>query len=184
MTTLAEPTRDEVLQWLTLTESQPIEAVDHFWPRSADADRDRLCGRVRQWLRRARNGEITTRVRPPPVGAAAGEPPEPPPSVPAREPAAEPEEDVGIPALRRQLAARMEDVERARKDGRLQLVKGLDERVSKVRAELEAALERERKIVRLDPTPAAICAELERRAEAIALRAEMYRRRALRGEEG
>lgn len=66
-------------------------------------------------------------------------------------------------------------VARVRHDNRA--VSQLDARLSAVRLEYDKATELERRVVKVERTPAAICALLEARHEAIALRAELFRRR-------
>jgi hypothetical protein len=50
-----EPTRAEVLGWLTRTGRTAAEAVDHFWPGSIGADRTRVHARIRKWAQLARD---------------------------------------------------------------------------------------------------------------------------------
>lgn len=176
------PTRDEVLGWLALTGRSQSEAVDHFWPNVADDERRRVGDRVRQWVKRARDaglGGVAPGLAGPPAAAANHQAP------PAhnRENDDERDERIGLTRLdflERQLRDNLRALDRAIEIGRLNLWSQIDRRVSDVFEKLETARERERKIVRLERTPAAICAELDRRADAIALRAEMQRRKAER----
>lgn len=188
----AEPTREEVLQWLAHTGRTQLECVDELWGPVSDQERRRIAARVRQWVRRARNEPTpSARQPPPPARNAAGPspavapptvsalPPDPPP---ARPPAPTP--DLGrVEWLRAQLAELLYDAAQARTRGDLRLVPTLDRRLSEVRAELDDELSRTRGAVNIERTPGALYAELDRRARAIALRAEMARRREAREEQ-
>jgi hypothetical protein len=176
---LPEPTREEVLTWLGLTNKTPMEAVDHFWPGSGDEDRHRRCARVRKWAQRARDTAAGVRDAAPPL------PPVPSldaSSIPRPELVPKPadEEEDRLTWLRRQLREAEQDLALARAEKRNKDIATFGARASKARDEYDQAMERERRIVRLARTPGAISAELARRADAIALRAELWRRRALK----
>lgn len=109
--------------------------------------------------------------------AATAPPPPPPAPSGAAEASAALER---VPFLRQQLVSLLGDVERARRTGDLRAIPQLDRRVAEVREELDQAVHLERQVVRLDRTATAICAEIERRAEAIRIRAEIERRNRIR----
>jgi hypothetical protein len=89
-----------------------------------------------------------------------------------------------IAFLQRQLAQLETDAADARATRQLRLVPAIDKRISDVRADLDMEMERERRVVRLERTPTAICSRLREVAQAVALRAEMHRRAAERAARG
>lgn len=171
----AEPSRVVVLQWLELTGKSQSEAVDHFWPDALDAERKRIEARVRKWVQRARAaGEAT--VAPPLAGPEPATGPPPPRPTGAPGVSALSVEQGQLDFLETQLRERLQDHATVRAAGRWKDADALDRRISAIRRDLDLARERESRIVRLPRSPAEICAELARRYDAIALRAEMRRR--------
>ncbi len=189
--TAGEPTRAEVLQWLSLTGRSQGECIAELWGPLDDESRRRVEARVRQWVRRARSGEVPTRTGPPPAAQQAGPAPAGVPRTPASPPPApapavssnreaSASAETRIAFLTRKLAELEQDVADARATRQLRLVPGLEKQISSYRADLDLELERERRVVRLERTPLAICARLREVAPAVALRAEMHRRAAER----
>lgn len=183
-TTEGEPEREVVLTWITTTGRTQGDAVDHFWPGLIGAEREKREARVRQWVRRARQGGTPIPAGhggPRPAGLP---PPKPTPAAPVSQlhPATTLEQ---IPAIERQVdqVERLIDDVLAQRGAGLKYYASLDRRRSEVRADLELARERERRIVKLERTPGAIAAELAKRQDAIALRAELFRRRSAREDE-
>lgn len=185
---MTEPTRLEVLAWLERTGRSVADAVTHFWGPQDAKTRERNYERVKKWAQRARKaatkGETTPKPASTPRPAAAAAPP---PAGSGSSPSAQRAEAAAalgrVPFLQRQLVQLLQDMESARHGGDLRAIPQLDKRVAEVRVELDQAIELERQVVRLDRTATAIALELERRAEAIRIRAEIERRnQARRGE--
>src|SRR5262245_36739471 len=171
-----EPTRVEVLQWLELTGRAQSDAVAHFWPDAGDQERRRVEARVRKWVQRDRE-RGRSRVVAPLAGPAPAAPTPQPRAVNRETAPAELDPDADpVDFLSAYLRNLLSDLEKARLAGRYRDARQLDRPILEVRARLQAERERERGVVRLPRTPAAISAELQRRAPAIALRAEMRRR--------
>ena len=180
---MAEPTRVEVLAWMERTGGTPSAAVDHFWPGLGDPERSKWRSRVKQWAHRARAGASERPTATPPasrtssteLGARLDA---------SRSPATAPEDLSAagdtVPRavyLRQQLARLEFDIELARTTGQLRLVPQLNKQITDVRAQLDAALEPERRVLKLERTATAVAAEILRRAKALELRAEIERRR-------
>jgi hypothetical protein len=169
---LPEPTRDEVLRWLAFTGKTAMEAVIHFFPELRGNARRKKSAAIRQWLVRVRSGDIVLRDGPEPITVK---------DIPKPDLGPKPvsEDEDRISALRRYLRDLESDLTNARRDDQ-KLIPSLSKRLSEARDEYDKAMERERRVVRLERTPGAISAELARRADAIALRAELWRRRTLK----
>lgn len=174
-----------MLQWLTLTGRSQSECIAELWGPLDDETRRRVDARVRQWVRRARSGEVATRTGVPPAAQLNGPAPAGVPAGP-RVAASASNREATAPAetrmafLLRKLRELEQDVTDARETRQLRLVPGIEKQISSYRADLDLEMERERRVVRLERTPAAICARLREVAQAVALRAEMHRRAAER----
>ena len=189
----------EMLAWMVQWDATPADAIDRFHPGLTADDRTRMLNTLRKAARRARDrgDPAPPKLRSPydTVGAARHredmdrEPDEAPPARapqperPERPPAPTPDMDRAT-FLRAQLENNLFDLAVARDRLDHRAVSVLDARLSAVRLEYDKATELERRVVRVERTPAAICALLEERYEAIALRAELFRRRRALAEAG
>lgn len=175
---MTEPTRPEVVAWLERTGRSVADAVTHFWGPQDAKTRERNYERVKKWAQRARKASAKGETAPKP--APAPRPAAPPPGSAPSSPSAQRAEAAAalgrVPFLQRQLVQLLQDMESARHGGDLRAIPQLDKRVAEVRVELDQAIELERQVVRLDRTATAIALELERRAPAIRIRAEIERR--------
>lgn len=161
----SEPTRADVVAWLTSTGAGAAAAVDHHWPGVPPEERARLEARVRQWAVRARRGEGATpegrkpeRIRGDDEdggGRRVHRPPRRDDLVGA--------DRIGF--LEWQLGELIRDLEGAREAGLIRIVAGLDARVSEVRSELDDARGEAGRAVRLDRSPAAVAAAVRARQQ-------------------
>lgn len=177
----SDPTAAEIRLRLERTGESISQCVDHYWPGAADEARQRYFRRVQKIYQRLRASKGSPPPPPPPPRGGHGA--RPPPTAPAPPEPTEIHAATSlsrIPFLERKLSQALTLVDAVVESGQLRLWSQFDARSSALFAELEAARERERKVVKLDRTPAAISAELAKRAKAIALRAEIHRRNAER----
>lgn len=174
--TMAEPTRVEILAWMQRTGGSPSAAVDHFWPGLGDTERVKRRAQVKQWAHRAR---ASRQEEPPPAPSSRSRTsPQEPPARPAPASSAPGGDELPrVDFLRQQLAQLDRDIDLARATGQLRIAPQLDKRRSEVRAELDAALEPERRVLKPERTATAVSAEIVRRSKALELRAEIERRR-------
>jgi hypothetical protein len=179
----AEPTRAEVLGWMTRTGRGAAEAVDHFWAGTVGPDRQRLLNRVRKWAqleRDAGNPSAPPRMdpavtinRPDPTGTAEpGSPQRPAPDLELAR--LDP-----VALLERLLADLAADLAWARAKGLLHLVASLNKELRETSSELQLARAEGGRVVALDRSPAAVADEVERRAKRLAELAAKAREREL-----
>lgn len=162
-----QPSRAEVLGWMSRLGRTAADAADHFWPETSGKDRARVVTRIRKWSQRARE---------------AGHPDAPERYTPER-PLFKEEEEKGagerpqpdyerarlptIEFLEWQLAEAIADLCWARQERQIGRLSGLDARVSELRGLLDAARVDGGRVVKLDRSPSAVAEEMERRAKRI-----------------
>lgn len=173
------PSREVALQWLELTGRSQSDCLDELWPPMGDKERAKASALLRQWVRRGRKAG-TVKVAPPLAGPppAVGGGADPSPAT-VEDEEEEPEDDDRLAWLRTQWKKLDGQVTKAIEEGNVRFLAQLSKRASEARREFDLELERQRRVVRLARTPAAISAELKRRQKAIDLRAEMQRRKLL-----
>lgn len=165
------------------------DCLDALVPGVGDAERAVWENRLRKWVYRDRQAG-GARVS---IGARGPTPAAPVPElVPtARANRADPDRDgeheaVGlerIPFLQRKLSRTERLIELLIDDQQFRVARDYEKLALDLRELLDAAMERERRVVKLDRTPGAISAELAKRAAAIQLRAELQRRKEQRAAE-
>lgn len=179
----AEPTRAEVLGWMTRTGRGAAEAVDHFWPGTTGPERQRLLNRVRKWAQLERDAgnpaapprmdPAVTINRPEPSAAGEAEGPQRP------APDLERARLDAVPFLEWQTADLVADLEWARAKGLLHLVASLNKELRETRSELHLARAEGGRVVSLERSPAVVAEEVERRSREIAALAAKAREREL-----